>query len=186
MDVGAALLPRIATPEDALNLDQAREWRLDRKLDAMLDDKLKRAHLAAPIAPHDKVKLRSILKYYAKKPHPFRACVADNMKRFGPGRTEAVCATLKDTIRGNKDWRGKGNPSDKGSAGLAEDPPVIDGAVLVMLDAISDVDLSEIFLEARALEEYRTVEGVALLNVNGRHELERWGSGAALELGDAS
>ena len=28
------------------------------------------------------------------------------MKRFGPGRTERVCAVLKDIIRGTTHWRG--------------------------------------------------------------------------------
>lgn len=58
----------------------------------------------ANVSPHDMVKLRGLLKYYAKKPHPFRACVKDNRKRFGP-RTEAVCAVLKDLIRGTTKWR---------------------------------------------------------------------------------
>lgn len=164
-----------------MNLSQAREQRDDRVLDALIAGKLKRVPLAAPIGPDAKVKLRNILKYYAGKPHPFRACVKDNMKRFGPGRTEALCATLKDTIRGNKDWRGKNNPNDQGTAGL-EEPPAIDSDVLLVLDAISEVDLQEVFMEARALEEYGTVEGSALLDTNGRSELERWGSGAALEL----
>jgi hypothetical protein len=170
-----------------VNLEQAREARLDRDLDAMIERKLKGVTLAAPIGPHAKVELRNILKYYAKKAHPFRECVKDNMKRFGPGRTEAVCATLKDTIRGNKDWRGKNNPADHGTAGLAsDDAPVMTAEVLLALDAVSEVDLQEIFLEARALDEHGTTEGAALLNVNGRAELERWGSGAALELESAS
>jgi len=44
-------------------------------------------------------------------------CVKDNRKRFGP-RTEAVCATLKDIIRGGTDWRGN-KSKDKGSEGIA-------------------------------------------------------------------
>lgn len=166
-----------------LTLADAREARLDRELDAMIAAKLSGVQLAAPVGPHAKVKLRNLLKYYAKKPHPFTACVRDNMKRFGPGRTEAVCATLKDVIRGRKDWRGKDNPKDHGVApGLSEEPPLLDSDVLLALDAMSEIDLQEIFLEARALEEHGTVEGVALLNVDGRSELERWGSGQALEL----
>lgn len=167
-----------------MNLEQAREARLDREIDAMIDERLKGVRLAAPVGSHAKIKLRNILKYYAKQPHPFRACVKDNLKRFGPGRTEAVCATLKDTIRGNKDWRGKNNPNDKGTAGLGEPPP-IDSEVLLALDAMSEINLQEIFLEARALDEYQTTEGVSLLNVNGRSELERWGTGAA-QLGDSA
>jgi hypothetical protein len=152
-------------------LEQAREERFDREIDAMIDERLKKANLAAPVAPAAKFKLRNILKKYAKDPHPFRACVKDNMKRFGPGRTEAICATLKDTIKGRKDWR-------KG-ANTAESDAVIDADVLLCLDAISEVDLQEILLEARALEEHGTVEAVPLLDVSGRSELERWGSSTA-------
>jgi hypothetical protein len=48
--------------------------------------------------------LRHLLAYYRKKPHPFRACVADNRKRFG-ARVEQVCAALKDVALGREDWR---------------------------------------------------------------------------------
>lgn len=71
---------------------------------------------ADTVGPDARHKLKGILKHYAKDPHPFRACVKDNMKRFGPGRTEAVCATLKDIIRGTTHWRG--HPAlDHGSPG---------------------------------------------------------------------
>jgi hypothetical protein len=99
-------------------------------------------------------------------------CVKDNMSRFGPGRTEAICATLKDTIKGNKNWRKGG-----GSAMTSEDDAVIDGDVLLALDAISELDLQEIFLEIRAMEEHQTVEAVPLLGLSGKAELERWGQG---------
>jgi hypothetical protein len=148
-------------------LEQAREERFDREIDAMIDERLKKANLAAPVAPAAKVKLRNILKKYAKLAHPFRECVKDNMKRFGPGRTEAICATLKDTIKGRKDWR-------KG-ASTSESEAVIDADVLLCLDAISEIDLQEIFLEVRALEEHQTVEAVPLLDTSGRSELQRWG-----------
>jgi hypothetical protein len=99
-------------------------------------------------------------------------CVKDNMSRFGPGRTEAVCATLKDTIKGNKNWRKGANTS--------ESDAVIDADVLLALNAISEIDLQEIFLEARALEEHQSVEAVPLLNVKGETELKRWGVGQVL------
>lgn len=72
-------------------------------IDAQLAVVFSEADTVGPEARH---KLSGILKHYAKDPHPFRACVKDNMKRFGPGRTEAVCATLKDIIRGTTKWRG--------------------------------------------------------------------------------
>jgi len=155
-------------------LEQMRQEREDREIDKMISDKLAKANLAAPISPQARVKLRGILKKYAKDPHPFRACVRDNTKRFGPGRAEAVCATLKDTIKGRKDWR-------KG-AHMAEDDLVIDSDVLLALDALSEIDLQEIFLEARALEEHGTTEASSLLGVTGKAELEAWGNGSALEL----
>jgi hypothetical protein len=158
-------------------LEQAREERFDREIDAMIAERIKEAKLAAPISPAAKVKLRQILKKYAKEAHPFRACVKDNMKRFGPGRTEALCATLKDTIKGRKDWRGK--------AMTSEVDAVIDGDVILALDAISDIDLQEIFLEVRAFDEHRTIEAVPLLEVSGRSELERWANGAATVAEDA-
>jgi hypothetical protein len=159
-------------------LEQAREERLDREIDEVIARRLSEAKLAAPISPTARVKLRGILKKYARDPHPFRACVKDNMKRFGPGRTEAICATLKDTIKGNKNWR-------KGGAHVSESDVVIDADVLLALDAISEVDLQEVLLEARALDEYQTAEAVPLLEVSGRAEMERWGEGVELAVLDA-
>ena len=73
---------------------------------------------AKDVGPEARAKLKGLLQHYAKKKHPFTACVRDNRKRFGPG-AEAVCATLKDIIRGTTYWRG--NPEkDHGSAGLAK------------------------------------------------------------------
>jgi len=77
---------------------------------------------AAQVGPDARWKLRGILRHYAKKPHPFAACVRDNRKRFGP-RAEAVCAVVKDLIRGTTHWRGHNNPKDVGAAGLATIPP---------------------------------------------------------------
>jgi hypothetical protein len=158
--VGAALQPALDAPEDSVlkTLAQAREERIDAQIDALIADKLKG------------VKLRGILKKYAKSAHPFRDCVKDNMSRFGPGRTEAVCATLKDTIKGNKNWR-------NGGSNTSESDAVIDADVLLALDVISEIDLGKILLEARALEEYQTTEAVPLFETNGRAELERWGVG---------
>ena len=61
----------------------------------------------ANVSASDKKKLRGLLKHYAKKKHPFTACVRDNRKRFGAA-TEEYCAVLKDLIVGNTKWRGKG------------------------------------------------------------------------------
>jgi hypothetical protein len=170
LGLGTTLRSRVEEKPVLKTLEQAREERLDREIDAMISERLSKAHLAAPISPKAKVKLRGILKKYAKSAHPFRECVRDNMKRFGPGRTEAICATLKDTIRGGKDWR-------KGAHTSEDDGLVIDADVLLALDAVSEDDLQEIFLEIRALEEYQTPEAAPLLQVSGLSELERWGDG---------
>lgn len=59
-----------------------------------------------------------LLKHYAKDPHPWKACMKDNFKRFGP-KTPALCGVLKDVIRQRTDWRGKGpRPTDVGSPGV--------------------------------------------------------------------
>jgi hypothetical protein len=150
-------------------LDQAREARIDAQLDADIAKKLKGISLEK-VSPTARIKLRNILKKYARSAHPFRDCVRDNMKRFGPGRTEAVCATLKDQIKGNTKWR-------KGGAKMGEGDLVIDADVLLALNAISDIDLEEIFLEMRALDEHGTTEAAALLDVKGETELKRWGVG---------
>lgn len=60
---------------------------------------------ASTVGPAARHKLRGILRHYAKEAHPFTACVRDNRKRFGP-RAEAVCAVVKDIIRGTTRWRG--------------------------------------------------------------------------------
>lgn len=100
-----------------LSLIEAQERRrddlLNEELGLVLDRIFSEADTVGPDARH---KLRGILRHYAKDPHPFRACVKDNMKRFGPGRTEAVCATLKDIIRGTTHWRGH-PAADHGSPG---------------------------------------------------------------------
>jgi len=59
----------------------------------------------ANVSPRDMTKLKGLLKHYAKKKHPFTACVTDNTKRFGPEKAKAVCAVLKDLIRGTTKWR---------------------------------------------------------------------------------
>lgn len=91
----------------------ARQARENRLLDAAIDRRLEMLFAstsgvseAATVGPGARHKLRFLLRYYAKKDKPFTACVHDNMKRFGPNRTERVCATLKDVIRGTTHWRG--------------------------------------------------------------------------------
>ena len=92
---------------------------------------------AKTVTPRERKKLKGLLEYYAKKPHPFRACVRDNRKRFGT-RTEAYCATLKDIIRGTTKWRGH-KDKDKGAKGiknLAEYQ--IDDELALLLERITE------------------------------------------------
>jgi hypothetical protein len=98
---------------------------------------------AKTVGPAARQKLSGLLKYYAKKKHPFRACVKDNMKRFGPGRTEAVCATLKDLMMGTTKWRN--NKRFAGSDNFS-DNYVITDEVADLLLSISNEDLEDIIM----------------------------------------
>ncbi len=107
---------------------------------------------ADSVGPEARTKLRAVLKHYAKEAHPYRSCVVDNTSRFGPGRTEAICATLKDIIRGTTQWRGHPN-EDHGSPGLTASDigsySLTDEEKRQLLTALSDEDLN-------ALEEAAT------------------------------
>lgn len=134
-----------------LTLVQARQQREDILLDDFIDKRLDVLLSAKTVGPEARRKLRNLLKHYAKKRHPFRACVRDNMKRFGPGRTEAICATLKDIIRGTTKWRGN-RALDRGSAGIAglADAPAIDEETETLLMSLADRDLEDLLREAMA------------------------------------
>lgn len=60
-----------------------------------------------------KKRLKGLIAHYRKMPHPFRACVRDNRKRFGD-RAEKVCAVLKDLAMKTTKWRkgGRGKVSE--------------------------------------------------------------------------
>lgn len=146
------------------SLAAAQQDREDRLLDAVINRRLEvlfsPAHPgvseADTVGPEARHKLRFLLRYYAKKDHPFTACVHDNMKHFGPNRTERVCATLKDIIRGTTHWRG--HPElDHGAPGAIaasdEQPPVIDEEVANFLLSLSDSDLEILFSESRGILE---------------------------------
>ena len=115
------------------------EDRVDRAADLVLSN-------ADRVGPDARKNLKPLLRHYAKMAHPFRACVRDNRKRFGP-KAEAVCAVLKDIIRGTTHWRGKTNPNDHGVApGIlaAEDTPVIDEDTADLLLSLTDDDLDRL------------------------------------------
>lgn len=140
----------------------AQRAREDRLLDAEIDRRLELIFATNPIAkapgiseadtvgPAARHKLRFLLRYYAKKDHPFTACVADNMKRFGPNRTERVCATLKDVIRGTTHWRGHpeldhGDPGAIAASDESLDYAFSDPKVSEFLLSLSEEQLEVLF-----------------------------------------
>jgi hypothetical protein len=86
-----------------INLELSEE-EIDSYLDALY---LAFSKGTANVSAGDIKKLRPLMRYYAKKKHPFTSCVRDNRKRFG-SHTEEYCAVLKDLIVGSTNWRGKG------------------------------------------------------------------------------
>ena len=122
-------------------LAEARARREELLFDAALDRQLDVLLSAKDVGPDARVKLRKLLSHYAKKPHPFRACVKDNMKRFGPGRTEKVCATLKDIIKGTTRWR-------KGGGDVAASEFLIDDDLATLLLSLEDRDIDRLELIA--------------------------------------
>jgi hypothetical protein len=159
----ATLAAARAAREDAL-IDQA----IDRRL-ALIFSKAEHPGVsqANTVGPHARHQLRFLLRYYAKKDHPFTSCVSDNMKRFGPNRTERVCATLKDVIRGTTHWRGHpeldhGDPGAKEAmigpsdhhhrrhhVEASDSPPEISEELAVWLENISESDLEILFSDVQ-------------------------------------
>jgi hypothetical protein len=121
----------------------AQQKREEDLLDTYIGERLDILLSAKTVGPAARQKLSGLLKYYAKKKHPFRACVKDNMKRFGPGRTEAVCATLKDLMMGTTKWRN--NKRFAGSDNFS-DNYVITDEVADLLLSISNEDLEDIIM----------------------------------------
>lgn len=112
----------------------------------------------ANVSPEDRKKLAGIIEHYRKQPHPFRACVKDNRKRFGPG-AEAICATIKDLIEGNTWWRvgrQRGEPegySPKSLDSLPDDLPP------EFLEWLSETSLEDITSFTRSMQGEVITEG---------------------------
>jgi hypothetical protein len=90
---------------------------IDKRLDLFLSN-----YQRVTANPRSMGYLRFLLKHYAKSPTPWRDCVKDNTKRFGPERVKGLCGVLKDTIRQTTYWRGKKGHSkvpDVGDPGYA-------------------------------------------------------------------
>lgn len=124
-----------------IQLTQAQQAREDRLLAQEIDTRLGVILSHADVSPSEREALGKLLSHYAKSPTPFRACVRDNMKRFGPGRTERVCATVKDMIRGTHRWR-----SGDGVA-ASNDAPELTPEVETLLLSIPDEKLEALFME---------------------------------------
>jgi hypothetical protein len=141
----ALLLAAQASREEAL-IDQA----IDRRLELIFArDEHPGVSQANTVGPHARHQLKGLLRYYGKDSHPFTSCVNDNMKRFGPNRTEKVCATLKDIIRGTTHWRG--HPElDHGEPGaIAASAPEIGEELAVWLANVSESDLEILFSDVQ-------------------------------------
>lgn len=134
--------------EPEMEVRLAQEAREDVLMNEYIDGQLDILFSSKTVSPEARYKLRNLLKYYAKKKHPFRACVKDNMKRFGPGRTEQICATLKDIMMGTTKWRNR-----KGVAGSDNysDNYVITDEVADLLLSISDEELESIVFNASSI-----------------------------------
>jgi hypothetical protein len=101
----------------------------------------------ANVSAADMKKLRPILRKYAKNPHPFRACVKDNRKRFGPA-TEKFCAVLKDLIKGTTKWRGTDRKKNLSETTLSELFGLdVDETFMNILEEITEEELNEMVAE---------------------------------------
>jgi hypothetical protein len=138
------------------SMEAARDRRLDIMLDQVIDERLEVLVLDATKTmanPRAMKKLAPLIKFYAKKAHPFAACVRDNRKRFGP-LTEKYCAVIVDIIHGgNTHWRNGGNRKiSTGVHASDETPPFITEEMVGLLEALpapTKERLNEIYKEAR-------------------------------------
>lgn len=101
-------LVRASSERDEMLVDRE----IDRRIDLLLAN-----YQAVTSNPRSMGYLRFLLRYYAKKAHPWHECFKDNFKRFGP-KTAGLCGVLKDVIRQQTHWRGHNNPRDVGAPGV--------------------------------------------------------------------
>ena len=142
--------------EGILDLD---DEQIDEYLELTLSNGFSKG--TANVDPHDMKKLRPLLKYYRKKPHPFRACVRDNKKRFGPA-TNAMCAVVKDLIFHSTKWRNKSGK--KLHAAMANDDEFLAFASTVpdefytWLEEVTDEEVGEMLELAEAADDEASLE----------------------------
>lgn len=141
------------------HLEAARDQRLDIMLDQLIDARLEGLMLNAKTTmanPKAMKRLAPLIKFYAKKPHPFTACVKDNRKRFGP-LTEKYCAVIVDIIHGgDTHWRNGGSKTGRtvstGIHASDEIPPFITDEMVSLLEELpapTKERLNQIYKEAR-------------------------------------
>ena len=100
------------------------------------------------VTPGEKKKLKGLMAYYAKKPHPFTSCVRDNTKRFGKDRAEKVCAVLKDLIKGTTKWRGEERKKNLSENTLKELFEIdVDDSFYHYIEELSEEEIKEITCE---------------------------------------
>ena len=106
------------------NLKEASEKRslelfeedIDRRIDLLLAN-----YQRVTANPRSMGYLRFLLRHYAKSATPWRDCVADNTKRFGPEKVKGLCGVLKDVLRHTTYWIGNEGHSkvlDVGAPGV--------------------------------------------------------------------
>lgn len=115
---------------------------------------------AKEVGPAARKKLKGLLDYYRKKPHPFGACVRDNTKRFGKDGAERVCATLKDLEMGTTKWRHGGKVAKAGDADAWLDSHV-DALIAAGVDSDPAIELLEEFMGEQAALVSGDVEALA-------------------------
>lgn len=75
----------------------------------------------ANVSPGDMKKLKGLLAHYAKKAHPFTACVRDQKKHgLSDDHAKKRCAVLKDLIKGTTKWRSTERKKNLSEAEKAE------------------------------------------------------------------
>ena len=116
------------------------------QIDGFVDSVCDRVQLASIpnyqlVGPAARHKLKGLINYYRKKPHPWQACVNDNTKRFGPEGAKKVCSVLTDLERGTTKWRKGGH---HGEAICPIDSMQLDQEVFDLLYAISQVEYKEL------------------------------------------
>ena len=115
------------------------------QIDGFVDSVCDRVQLASIpnyqlVGPATRHKLKGLISYYRKKPHPWQACVNDYTKRFGPEGAKKVCSVLTDLEKGTTHWRKGGHHSADAVCGVEQ----LDQEVFDLLYAISQVEYKEL------------------------------------------